>query len=159
MTLSYFEMLRQRQWTEIAQLYDAEALRDFREMMSFLSEIPDEEAVQVLGFFFGPGATKEQVKSMSDVAFFSAILRGALAQAEQLGQLDFRKTEILGSVPEGDSLRHVVTRNHIVMGDVTMESMEVISFKRTENGWCILMQEKMKGMAQQIKRTLESRRH
>jgi len=154
---SYFEMLKQKQWTEVAKLYDATALKDFKDMMSFLLEVPDEIAPRVLGTFFGPGATKERVKAMSDLDFFSYFLRGVMAQAAQYGQLDFRKVEVLGSVPEGDSIRHVVTRTHIGIGEMTMEAMEVISFKKKGDKWGILMQGKIKNMAQQIKKALESK--
>ena len=152
---SYFELLKQEQWTEVAKLYDATALKDFKDMMSFLLELPDEAAPQVLGTLFGPGATKESVSVMSDQDFFSYFLRGVMAQAAQIGQLDFRKVDVLGSVPEGDSLRHVVTRTHIGVGELNMEAMEVISFKKEGDKWGILMQGKMKGMAQQIKKALE----
>ena len=67
------------------------------------------------------------------------------------------KVEVLGSVPEGDSLRHVVTRTHIRMGEMTMEAMEIISFKKMGDRWGILMQGRIKGMAQQIKKALESK--
>ena len=152
---SYFEMLRNKQWTQIAQLYDPGALRDFREMMSFLLEVPDESASQVLGALFGPGATKQGVKAMSEAEFFAAFLGGVMARSAQLGQLNFETIEVLGSVGEGDSLRHVVTRTHISLADMSMESMEVVSLKKVENEWKLLLQGKIKGMAQQIKKALE----
>ena len=155
---SYFELLKQKQWTEIAKLYDKTALKDFRDMMSFLLEIPDEKAPQVLEAFFGTGATKKTVKTMSDADFFSCFLRGTMSQAAQFGQLDFKKVEVLGSVPEGDSLRHVVTRTNIGIGDMSVETMEVISFKKTDDKWSILLQGKMKGMAQRLKKVFESKK-
>ena len=107
--------------------------------------------------YFGPGATKESVKAMSNVDFYSYLLRVVMAKAAQLGQIDFRKVEVLGSVPEGDSLRHVVTRTHVGLGEITMEAMEVISFKKMGDKWGILLQGKIKGMAQQFKKALESK--
>lgn len=152
---SYFEMLKQKQWTTIAELYDPKALSDFREMMSFLSEVPDEAASRVFSSLFGPGSTKESVKAMPDLQFFSSFLQGVMAQAAQLGQLDFKKIDVLGSVSEGDSLRHVITRTQVLLGDIDMEAMEVVSFRKNDDKWRILMQGKMKGMAQHIRNALK----
>lgn len=151
---SYLEMLKQKQWSEIATLYDPKALSDFREMMAFIYEMPDEVSSKVLPSLFGPGSTKESIKSMSDLQFFSSFLQGIMAQAAQVGQLDFKKIDILGSVSEGDSLRHVVTRTYASIGDIDMESMEVISFRKSDDKWRIMMQGKMKGMAQHIRKAL-----
>ncbi len=155
---SYFDLLKGQQWDKISELYDPTALRDFKNMMSFMTELPDEAATQVLSQFFGAGTTKESLKTMSDVKFFSSFLKGVMAQVAQVGQLDFKKVEILGSVPEGTGLSHVVTRTTIEMGEIRLESMEIISFKKTNAGWKILLQGKIKGMAQQIKKALSQKR-
>ena len=151
---SYFEFVKHQQWDEISGLYDPVALRDFREMMSFLIEVPDEKSSVVLARFFGPGTTKASLKAMSDASFFSSFLKSTMSMAVQLGQLDFKKIDVLGSVPEGTNLRHVVARTFTGMGEMSMEQMNVISFKKTNEGWKMLMQAKMKGMAQQLKRTI-----
>jgi len=154
---SYLEMLKQKQWAKIADLYDPKALSDFREMMSFILEVPDEAASKVLPSLFGPGSTKESITSMSDLQFFSSFLQGITAQAVQLGQLDFKKIDVLGSVSEGDSIQHVITRTYASIGDIDMESMEVISFRKTDDKWRILLQGKMKGMAQHLKNALKQK--
>ena len=154
---AYFKMLSQQQWDEIAKLYDPASLKDFRETMSFLVEMPDEAASRVLGGFFGPGATKASVKALSDQAFFSFFLRGIMAQASQLGELDFRKVEVLGTVTESDTLKHVVVRTDIGVGEMNMEAMEVISFRKNGDQWGLLMQGKLKGLAQRIKKALKAR--
>ncbi len=154
---SYFEMLKQKQWAKIAELYDPKALSDFREMMSFILEVPDDAASKVLPSLFGPESTKESLKSMSDIQFFSALLQGIMAQAAQLGQLDFKKIDVLGSVSEGYSLRHVVTRTYALIGDIDMESLEVVSFRKTDDKWRIMMQGKMKGMAQHLRNALKQK--
>lgn len=155
---AYFEMMKKRQWTEIAKLYDAAALKDFKDMMSFIVESPDETSSEVLETFFGTGTTKQAVKAMSDLDFFSSFLRGIMDQAAKVGQLDFKKVEVLGSIPEGESLRHVVIRTHMAMGEMSMESMEVVSFKKKDDKWGILLQGKIKGMAQQIRSALQNKR-
>jgi len=152
---AYFKMLSQQQWDEIAKLYDPASLKEFRMMMSFLVEVPDEAAPRVLGGFFGPEATKESVKALSDQAFFSFFLRGVMAQGSKQGELDFKQVDILGTIAESDILKHVVVRTHIGIGEMNMEAMEVISFRKKGNHWGLLMQGKLKGLAQRIKMALE----
>ena len=155
---AYFKMLSQQQWDEIAKLYDPASLREFREMMSFIIEVPDDAAPRVLGGFFGPGATKESVKALSDEAFFSLFLKGVMAQGARQGELDFKQVDVLGTIAESDVLKHVVIRTHIGVGDMDLEAMEVISFQKKGDQWGLLMQGKIKGLAQRIKTALKSKR-
>ena len=148
---SYFEMLQNQEWDEISALYDKTTLHDFREMMSFMAELPDAVSGPLLTQFFGEGTTSGGIKEMSDEKFFSGFLKGVMAQA---GSVNFEQVEVLGSVSEGDDVQHVVTRTAVAMGELSMDSMEVISFKRNDNGWKILLQGKIKGLAQQIKAAL-----
>ncbi len=77
-----------------------------------------------------------------------------MGQVAMLGQLDFQSMDVLGSIPEGDDVRHVVIRTKIAVGEMTVEEMEVVSYKETEAGWKIQLQGKIKGMAQQMKATM-----
>ena len=158
LAMSYFNLLKTRQWDNIGSLYDPGTLQEFRESMSFLGELPDESSSDVLSNFFGPGTTRESLKAMTDAQFFSGFLQGVLTQTAQLGQFDFKKIDVLGSIAEGDGIRHVVTRTSLEVGDISLESMEVISFKKTEAGWKILLQGKIKGIAQQIRKVLAQSR-
>ena len=72
----------------------------------------------------------------------------------QVGQRDFTKIEVLGAVPEGPSVQHVVTRTHVSVGSMSTQAMEVISFKKAGSTWKIMMQAKMKGMADQIRNAM-----
>ena len=148
---NYFKLLGAQKWTEMGDMFDPKSLAEFREMMSFMSELPEEASAQVLGQFFGAGTTSEDMKKMSDKDFFSRFLKGIMGQAAAMGQLNFKKIEVLGSVPEGDDVKHVVTRSHMEIGEMSMEAMEVISCRKSDAGWKVLMQGKMKGMAQQLK--------
>lgn len=154
----YFQLLKGQRWSEIARLYDGSALADFRDMLSFLQELPDENASQALETFFGQGASRASVAALSDQEFFAGFFRGVMGQAARLGQLDFKRVDILGSVPEGTTVCHVVGRIHVGVGEITMESMEVISFRNNGDTWGILLQGKIKGMAQQIRKALAEKR-
>jgi len=52
---------------------------------------------------------------------------------------------------------HVVTRNKVTVGEVDVEALEVVSFKRIGSEWKALLSGRSKGLANQLKATL--RRH
>ncbi|MGB0373217.1 MAG: hypothetical protein ACPGN3_17950 [Opitutales bacterium] len=147
----YFDLLVTQDWNKIGALYDPAALSDFKDMMSFLGEIPDDAAGPVLGQFFGPGTTSEDVAGMSDVAFFTGFMRGVMVQAAAVGQLNFENIDILGTLEEGENLNHVVIRTRVGIGEMSLEAMEVITFSNASGEWKIVLQGKIKGMAKQMK--------
>ena len=148
---AYYETMKAKDYNGAAKLFDPEALKSFRGMLDFLTDLPDEEGAEVLVAFFGEGATKESVKKLSDSEFFASFFKGVMAQAEEEGGVDFGEVKVLGEVPEGPDVVHVVTRSKMGVGDLKIESMEVISFKKTEAGWKALLNGEMTGMAGQLK--------
>lgn len=152
---THFEMLKNKQWIEIAHLYDPEELSDIREMVSIILELPDKVSAKYLDTFFGPGTTKVKVQAMTDYIFFANFLRSVMEQTDQWIQHQFKKIDILGSVKEGDNLVHIVSRMQFAIGDTTMESIKVISFKKVGNEWRILLRGEIKGLIQQIMTSLQ----
>ena len=150
----YFNTLKQKDYNRAATFFDPAALDEFRQMMSFVNEIPGEGQVQFFTTFFGPGASRESIGKLSDTNFFASFLRATLAQAETVGGVNFGKMEILGEVMEGKDVAHVVTRNKVSVGEIDLEAMEVVSFKRIGNEWKALLSGKIKGVASQLKAAL-----
>lgn len=152
---THFEMLRNKQWVEIAHLYDPEELSDIREMVGIIFELPDEVSAKYLDTIFGPGTTKVKVRAMTDYIFFANFLRFVMEQTDQWIQNQFKKIDILGSVKEGDNLVHVVSRMQFAIDDTTMESIKVVSFKKVGNDWHILLRGEIKGLIQQMMMSLQ----
>lgn len=153
----YFSTLKKKDYNRAATFFDPAALGEFRQMMGFVQEIPEEGQKQFFTIFFGPEANKESIAKLSDADFFASFLRATIAQAETLGGVNFGKMEVLGELKEGNDISHVVTRNKVTVGEVDVEALEVISFKRIGNEWKALLSGKIKGLANQLKATL--RRH
>ncbi len=153
-TEAYFEAFKTGEYTRAAEFFSPAALKNFREMLNFSDALPEEEAKQFYSTFFGEGASKESVGKMSDAAFFSAFFSFVMKQAEAAGGVDFDKVEILGEVPEGENIVHVLTRSHISVGELEMEAMEVVSFEKSDGKWKVALSGKMKGMAAQLQKAL-----
>ncbi|MEM6793151.1 MAG: hypothetical protein AAF725_04180 [Acidobacteriota bacterium] len=148
----YFGLLQKEDFQGAAQLFDPAALAEFRGSMSFLLELPEEARGQFFGIFFGPEATVESVKALSDPDFFAAFLKSVLAQA---GGVSFDGLQVIGEVAEGTDQVHVVTRNQATAAGISIEAMEVVSFKRSGEGpWAMQMSGRFKGVAEQLKNAL-----
>ena len=134
----YFELLQEGRYDEIGELYAKQAKSEFRDLMSFVAEIPDEaSSAEALAMFFGPEATRESVKAMSDDEFFASTMAGILRLMEQSAGISYDSIQVLGSVAEGEGLQHVVARIKVstAAGGLEMETMEIISLTKTEEGW------------------------
>ena len=148
---AYFGTMKEKKFDELSAYFAPSALKNFREMMGFLNELPVEEAAEPLTMFFGEGATAESVQEMSDAEFFGGFMNFVMGRAEMAGGLNFEKIEVLGEVAEGEDLMHVVTRNKISVGEIEVESMEVMSFKKEDGKWRAVLQGEMKGLAEQLR--------
>ena len=155
----YFELLHAQEWIAAAGLFDADSLAEFRELMKWIND-PEwgGELDGLRATFFGPEADSESVATLSDEEYFAQFFQGIMQQIAALGGFDFKKLEVLGSLPEGDDVVHVVTRNQLAMGEIEMEAMEVLSLRQTEQGWKILLSGKLKGLPQQLKATVTAGR-
>ncbi len=71
------------------------------------------------------------------------------------GELTFDKLEVLGEVPEGDSVVHVLVRSRLLAGELETESLEVISFKKVGENWKGMLSKKIKGIAAQLRKGFE----
>lgn len=154
LTTSYFTLLQKEDYKTAAAYFENRTLTEFRAMMGFLKELPEKLSADVYPQFFGEGQTKETVAAMSDLDFFAHFLSGVMGQAKAFGDVILDNLEVLGEVPEGKDVIHVLTRSRAKMGEMEIEGMEVISFRRVDGKWKALLSGKMKGMAVQLKAAL-----
>lgn len=151
---SYFAVLQKEDYKTAASFFEPGTLTEFRAMMGFLKELPDKLAGDVFTQFFGDGQTKKSVSAMSDLDFFAHFLGGVMTQAKAFGDVILDQMEVIGEVPEGKEVVHVLTRSRAKLGEVEIEGMEVISFRLVDGKWKALLSGKMKGMAAQLKAAL-----
>jgi len=120
----YFQLLQENKWEEVVKLYDPEALKHFKSMMS-----------------------GEENQSAEE--FFASYLQQMMDFASVIGDVNFNKVNIIGSIPEGDML-HIMVRTVASVGEMSIEKMEVLSLKKHGDGWKIILSGKMEGMLQKL---------
>ena len=57
------------------------------------------------------------------------------------------EARVLGHVPEGTDLAHVVYRMTITVDGLKVTKMEVLSLQRTDSGWAMLLRSDIETMA------------
>ena len=154
--VKYFNKLKSKDYEAAAAMFFPPALAEFRKKMGFMSEIPDDEREGIYATFFGPDADKDTVAKLSDAQFFAAFLGSVIDQAEAQAQTEpqLRDVQVLGEVPEGPKVRHVVTRSKMKAGELEVESMEVVSFTNNNGVWQATLSGQMKGLPQQLRAAL-----
>ncbi|WP_105103713.1 hypothetical protein [Microbulbifer pacificus] len=148
----YFNDLAEGRYAQAAEHFDPKQLREFRELMSFYTVLPENERSQFINSFFGENETEESVKNKSDVEFFAGLFSFIMLRAEAAGGINFDGMEILGEVKEGDDTSHLVTRNKVSVGEVNLEAMEVVSLRRIDKHWKVMLSGKLKGLPQQLEK-------
>lgn len=150
-TDQYFAALKSREFQKAATYFDSSQLTEFREMMQFYKVLPEKSQKQFVAGFFGSQATIASVEELSNIEFFALFFDAIMKQAERAGTLSFDKLEIIGEVPEGESLAHVVTRNKVAIGDMSLEQMEVVTLRKNNDKWYVMLTGKFKGLPEQLK--------
>jgi hypothetical protein len=144
-----FLFLKDGEYEKLAALYETRSIQSFRETLSFIHDLPEEIAMEVLGGLFVV-KTPAELQPMTDTQFMAAFVGGIMGQAKELGEVNM-EMKIVGTVTENPSLSHVISRVSIVMGGISAESMDVLSMKKTEDGYRILVDPEMMNTAEQFR--------
>jgi hypothetical protein len=102
---------------------------------------------------------------MSDEEFFNAVMKGIYALIGSVALMDYDSIDVIGCVEETEDMVHVVSRCQLNIGideedamefvPVTMEIMEVLSFEKVRGTWKMLLDPKIRALAQQIQRAMD----
>ncbi|MCA0269037.1 MAG: hypothetical protein LCH53_07450 [Bacteroidetes bacterium] len=149
-----FEAMRAGNFDAVAAETHPDAQRSIHDFALMLAE-RDTTGI-FMGMFFDegtPGALRELPPEQAYARFIGAALRLQPAVMEALQTM---RATILGTVYEGDSLAHVVQRSVTTVQGVSMTKMEVVSFKRAENGWKALLKGDIAAMTELIRTQLSA---
>ena len=144
---SFYDLLKQKNYSTAAGYYDPAALSEFRKLMSFENDIPEGKRKIYFQTFFVPALTDESIRKLSDLDFFISFWRGILASKRFSGSIKYDDVTILGVVMEGKDLAHVVIRNRISVADHDVEAVEVTTFGKIGNQWKVKMSGKLEVIA------------
>jgi len=145
------DAMREGRIDDFVKLMHPTAVADFKKMMMGIIEMAHKRGeAEELQELFG-GGTPEELSKLDDFEFFATFYKNVLAE-----QPDFKamakgaKTTILGHVMEGKDVAHVVHRMTVTTEDLALKKMDVISLRRTKDGWGMLLKSDIEGMIQNL---------
>jgi hypothetical protein len=151
---AYFNALKANKPDEAARLMHPEALKAFRGMLLGAAKAADEEgqAKELLRLFSGVDSL-DALKKLDPPEFFAAFLKAVgKLRPEIVGILTKSEAQVLGHVKEGKDLAHVVCRLKAKVDEAKMTGVTVISLRRTEKGWGVLLSAQIEGLGAALKK-------
>jgi len=94
---------------------------------------------------FAPAKSYEEIEKIPAERLFGLYLGAVMRRVASAGPLDVQNT-ILGEVPEGDSLVHVVYRQRVKSGVSSANNVAILSLRRTPGGWKVILEAGQLGM-------------
>lgn len=151
---AYFEAIKAGDWNRVAAQFTPEAQAKYRAMMT---ELIDAAAAagqaDIRPMLLGKDTTAEAAAKLTDREFVARTLEAILGQS--LGMMQFQRIDIVGRVPEGERLLHVLCRMHLAgPAGVPIEKMTVVSLERDASGWGIGLAGDIKGLVSTLKAQL-----
>jgi len=135
-------------WKAFAELMHPAALADFRRM--FREIVAIDGAAELRKSFFGI-ETLAEYDALTDAGTFEALMKGLAANvpgmAEALGSLSM---EVVGVLPEGEELAHVVYRTGASIEDLTISKTAVMTLRRHDGQWRMLLNGAIEGLAERL---------
>lgn len=143
-----YTRLKASDWKGAAALFDDGALKSFRGMLQPIADAASASDQEAGAALFG-GIKPEALKQASDAEFFALFMGNMMSRLSSLGG-GLGPSQIIGSVAEGEDLRHVVTRTNAKAMGISITKMEVVSMRRRGDAWKVLLNGEMEGMAKAI---------
>lgn len=130
----FFHHLGRLQWQEVSAVVHPSVWADFDRIAHQLAMSPRGD--RVLAELYG--APLQELESWSDSETFVRSLEGLTRYARGLMESQVASTvQLLGAVPEGDSISHVLYRQVTDHMGVQTEGVSVVSLKRSAESWLV----------------------
>lgn len=144
MVKCFLQLVENKQWADLAKLYDATGLDQFRRTLSYFdSGSGSEWGDRIRKDCFGQKATSDSVLKLTNEEFFAGYLGWtdsvSAMTAGLLGhQVTVEDTEIVGSVADGQDRLHFILRYIALLGPSVgprrTEYLQVFSLKKQKDG-------------------------
>lgn len=147
--------MKNENWTALAEIYDDNSLSEFRKGFEFLFTMGDKTLQKkIIANFFGSDNNSKSVQLMDDKTFFKSIYGGLIKSASVFGQINFDSLKIIGSLPENETLEHVLIRKYVTIRKTEIEELEIITFIKVNGLWKMILSDRVKSIPSQIKASL-----
>ena len=145
--------LKENRIADFAKEMHPEALASMKASLLEVVDAAEEKGrvAEALSIFKGVKEA-DQLRKMNDAEFFTAFFDGMLSLQPRIRDTFKGMTlEVVGHVPEGNDVVHVVYRGTATVGEVKISKMSVMSLKADGDSWRMLLTGDIEGMAAMMK--------
>ena len=145
------DSMREGKIAEFAGLMHPDALQALKDMLLPVIDAAARDNDRDLQKLFGD-KDYEQIKAMTPREFFITFMRSVLNLRPEVQEiLKNSKWEFLGHVKEGDDTVHIVVRYKADYLGASITKLEVLSARRHEGAWRLLLTGDVQNMASALK--------
>lgn len=120
-----------------ASLMHPDALK---QLQSFTVQVSTLDSTGTAANAFAGVDSAEDAQELSPEEAFIRFMEAVINMRPEIKKtMSTMSADVLGHVMEGDSLAHVISRNHMTVMGADMSTMEVISMKRHDGTWKALL--------------------
>lgn len=142
-------------WASYANLMHPEALSSLKKIFRPIAKA--DESGQVLRRLFGVQSL-DRYDSMADTAIFQALMSNLTRNFPGFADaMQSHETDVIGSVPEGKDLVHVVYRFGAKTEGMTISKTSVITFRQHNGQWRALLTGNIEGLAARLSQLSQRR--
>ena len=142
------EATQKKDWAKFASLMHPAALAEFKGMFAPIVKL--EGAAEMRKMLFGV-ETAAQFDALSDEAAFEKLMANLTANVPGLSEaLATSEMILVGSLPEGDDLVHVVYHSGAKTQGVVFSKTAVMTFRRYQGEWRALLAGSFEGLTQRF---------
>jgi hypothetical protein len=151
------ESSRKMDWKAYAEFVHPESLQDYKNMwlrvlQAAVKKGPEEQADLLP--LFDKAADIKSVLSMKPKEFFASSMKGMASQFRDVNISPLNVDEkIIGTVREGDDRAYVVVRTRTKNKATEITRVELITLKRSDKEWRMMLPDVVRIMAETFKRT------
>jgi len=163
--LAGFRAAADGDWDAVAKRMHPDAQREFKDLMwPILSKIAAKDTLGAASMFLGVfavEATDGELVEKTPEQFCIDAINGMLATFEI--DINVQHAEAIGSVPEGDSLIHVVVRVTVgvenpdeeALETISVTDMDVITMKEYEGAWRSVLNSDYRSMIREMSHVVD----
>lgn len=115
-------------------------------VMGSLADLKTDQEKQGAVDFFAGVSKFEQIGALPPDRFFAAYMGGVFRRMRASGDVQM-KYQVLGQVPEGKNLIHVVYRARVSQGQRSASDVSLLTLKQSPGGWKAMLSGDLRSIA------------
>jgi hypothetical protein len=147
-TRQMMRLTREGNWRDYTKLLHPEALKEFKRMFR---EIVGSEIGGELGPMFFNTADVAAYDKADAGALFETFMNNLTSKVPQFGEaVKSAQGTVIGSVPEGADVVHVVYRGSAESEGIAMSRVSAVSLRKHDGQWKLLLSGNIEGLAARL---------